>query len=162
MQGPLPPGVVIIGIFLILLLLPIKLDSDRLKRLAFLIWVAGGIAMSYNGLVRLENANLDTLWLIVAIVLSAVIGIAKGKFVLGKTSAKNVERLDALTEPQRPLAVYSVRSWIIISLMVLIAVGLNVFNAPDLIRGCISLGIGLALIVSSLRYIQKPSPTLTP
>lgn len=157
MFGPLPPGLIMGTVFVVLFLLPVKLASAQLKKLAFFIWLSGGVAMTITGISRLQMANLDTTWLIVAIAASAIIGIAKGKFVLSKTSDKNIERLDSLTEPQKPLAVYSTRSWIIIGVMVLIAVALNIFHAPDLIRGCISLGIGMGLAVSSLRYIQKPT-----
>jgi hypothetical protein len=90
------------------------------------------------------------------LVLAAFIGLAKGRFVLSKTSARNIERIDTMNdEPKRPIHVYSVRSWIIIGIMVLISVSLTVFSVDNLIRGGINLAIGLGLIVSSLAYLKS-------
>jgi hypothetical protein len=93
----------------------------------------------------------------IAGVAALVIGYGKGKFVLSKTSQKNIERLNQVTVPQRLIHVYSKRSWILISLMVLIAMSLNWFHVSGLLRGSINLGIGIALIVSSLAYLPSLS-----
>lgn len=153
-MSALPPGTLVGVVFIVLLLLPMKLAPVQLKLLAFFIWLTGGLAMSYNGIVRVNQAGLDSTMLMVALGASMLVGILKGKFILSKTSDRNVERLNTMTEPQRPLAVYSARSWIVIGVMVLIAVSLNLFGAPLLWRGVIALGIGMGLVVSSMRYLK--------
>lgn len=141
---------------LILLLLPIKLSSLKMKSLALILWLTGGFILLGRGVTfLLQNPEPpSSMLLIFSIVLAVVIGLAKGKFVLSKTSQKNIERIDAFTEPKAPIHVYSVRSWIIISLMVLISLSLTFFNAPALVRGAVNIGIGAALIVSSLAYMK--------
>jgi len=52
-----------------------------------------------------------------------------------------------------------VRSWIIITLMVGISIALNVFKVDYIVRGPINLGIGFALIVSSMVYLKSLSTT---
>ena len=144
-------------IILGLLLLPIKLSSQQLKGLAFVLWLVGGIVLFWRGGMFLAQTGNQFSWAIEALVIVAavIIGAAKGKFVLSKTSQKNIERLDNLTEPQRPIKVYSLRSWIMIGLMGLISILLTVFQTPDLLRGGVNLAIGMALVISSLAYAKS-------
>ena len=148
---------------LVLFLLPVKLNPVQLKKLAFAIWVSGGVALTMVGITRLMSvqegmAAPSPTTLAIALVAAIVIGVAKGKFVLGKTAQRNLERLNAMTEPQKPIHVYSVRSWIIIGLMVGISVMLNLGIIPTelWLRGAINLGIGVALMVSSFVYVSQP------
>ncbi|MBY0450639.1 MAG: hypothetical protein K2X01_08460 [Cyanobacteria bacterium] len=151
-QLPIMPFIV-----LFLLLLPVKLPSKSLLKLAFFLWATGGIVLCAFGLSRLsddptfvlQSANgLLTLGLV------AVIGFFKGKFILSKTSQKNIDRLLAFTEPVKPIQVYSIRSWIVIGVMVLISLSLTWFSAPLFWRGVVNLAVGLALIVSSFCYLH--------
>ncbi len=143
-------------VFIVLLVLPIKLAPQRLKLLAFAIWMIGGLVLSSLGYQRLmDPTNTLTNGVYITLALAAVIGVVKGKFVLGKTVKKNIARIDSMTEPHKPINVYSKASWIVISVMVLIAVSLNSGWIPVnlAIRGAINIGIGLALIVSSFGYL---------
>lgn len=143
-------------IALVLFLLPVRLSGTRLKGLAFALWLLGGLVMIGRGGWFLTHAAGASLALQALIVFAALlIGAAKGKFVLSKTSRRNIERLDALTEPQRPIHVYSIRSWMMILLMVMISASLTVFQASELLRGAVNLGIGAALIISSLAYAKS-------
>lgn len=145
-------------IFLLLILLPIKLTGNQLKGLAFVLWFAGGLMLVFRGgafmLQEFEQAGVGLLSL--AVLLALAIGYAKGRFVLSKTSRRNIERLQALSAPQRPIAVYSVRSWVIIALMVSVSIALNVMAVPLLWRGAINLAIGASLLASSLAYLGAP------
>ncbi len=142
-------------VFLILLVLPIKLSSQTLKLLAFLIWVLGGTVLTYLGVVRVLQADASLFMILGWGFLALLIGAGKGKFVLSKTSARNIERLNGFTEPHKPIHVYSLRSWIIIGVMIGIATVLNMFPGVDLlVRGLVNLAIGFALITSSLAYLK--------
>lgn len=141
----------------ILLLLPIRLGVQSLKKLAFTLWLVGGIVLFWRGTSFLaESPAIHNVALLAGLVAVALaIGFGKGKFVLSKTSVKNIERLNQFSEPQRPISVYSLRSWIIIALMVSISVALNIFQVENIVRGPINLGIGFALIISSLAYLKS-------
>ena len=130
-------------IFGVLLILPIKCQPHQLKALAFSLWLVGGCMLTYLGLI--------------AGIIGLLIGFGKGRFVLSKTSTKNIERLNALSEPLPPRHVYSKRSWIVLSVMVLIALSLNTGLIPLAVylRGAVNLAIGFALIISSLTYLSK-------
>lgn len=144
-------------IVLILLLLPVKLSSQQLKTLAFGLWLIGGLVLFWRGGMFLAQTGTQYSWAVEAlvIVVAVIIGAAKGKFVLSKTSQKNIERLNNLVAPQRPIKVYSIRSWIIIALMALISISLTLFHTPDLLRGGVNLAIGMALVISSLAYAKS-------
>jgi hypothetical protein len=147
-------------IVLVLFLLPVRLSGTQLKGLAFALWLLGGLVMVWRGGLFLmqaltQTAGASPALLALVVLVALIIGAAKGKFVLSKTSRRNIERLDALTEPQRPIHVYSIRSWMMILLMVMISVSLTLFHAPELLRGAVNLGIGAALIISSLAYAKS-------
>jgi hypothetical protein len=141
----------------LLLLLPIRMGVQSLKKLAFTLWLVGGIVLFSRGTnFLLESAAIQNIPLLAGLVAVALaIGFGKGKFVLAKTSLKNIERLNQFNEPQKPIAVYSLRSWIMIALMVSISVALNIFQVENIVRGPINLGIGFSLIISSLAYLKS-------
>ncbi|MEM0950510.1 MAG: hypothetical protein AAGI66_00015 [Cyanobacteria bacterium P01_H01_bin.74] len=142
-------------VFLALFFLPIKLGKKELMLLACGIWMVGGLIMTLRGIDFIAGYTLaeNMTLVLISIALALIIGGAKGKFVLSKTCKRNIDRLNALTEKKRPLSVYSIRSWVMISIMVMIAVLLNVIGVPPLLRGSINLGIGASLIVSAFIYI---------
>jgi hypothetical protein len=106
----------------------------------------------------LSVSDPNPIMMIAAIVIGLAIGYGKGKFVLSKTSQRNIERIDQFTEPKRPIQVYSIRSWIIIGVMVGISVLLTVLQTPLFWRGSVNLAIGFALVISSLTYLRAMSP----
>ena len=151
-QIPVMPFVV-----LALLLWPTALEPRRLKQLAFAIWLTGGVVLCSFGAMRLRDAagaSPGGAWLALAAGLLA--GLAKGRFILSRTSRRNIARLDALTRPMRPIRVYDGRSWTIIGAMTAIAVGLNLGWIPlaPLARGGVNVAIGSALVLSSFTYLS--------
>ena len=139
----------------ILLLLPVKVSPRVLIRLAFGLWVLGGSILVVLGGLRLADARLSNSAgaIIIASLLWLAIGIAKGRFVLAKTSERNIARINAMREPQRPIQVYSLRSWIVIGLTVSLSLALTLLNTPPFWRGGINLAVGFALLISSLNYL---------
>lgn len=148
-------------LFILLLLLPIRLSQLQMKGLAFFLWFLGGLILTWRGANFIFTApeHPGMALLAVIIVAALALGWAKGQFVLAKSSRRNIERIDAFTQPMRPIYVYGVRSWIVIGIMVLIAASLNILNVPVLWRGAINLGIGMGLISSSLAYLRALVPS---
>ncbi|HJQ23121.1 MAG TPA: hypothetical protein VKA60_04340 [Blastocatellia bacterium] len=142
-------------IAVILLLLPVKLTPRTLIKLAFFLWALGGTVLVVLGVLRMADASL-TIRVSVIIIASLVwlgIGVAKGRYILAKTSQRNIERLRAMTERQRPIRVYSLRSWIVIGLTVALSLALTLLNTPPFWRGGINLAVGFALLMSSVNYL---------
>lgn len=147
-------------VFALLLLLPVRLSPRQLKGLAFFLWLTGGLILAARGVVWLVGAHPAMGLLAGCLAGALAVGFGKGRFVLSKTSRRNIERLEALREPQPPIRVYSGRSWAIIAVMVAISVGLNLAPVDPLWRGTINLAIGMALIISSMAYLRAPGPGL--
>lgn len=145
-------------VFLVIFLLPVKLAPAQLKLLAFSIWLTGGLIMIYLGILRLTEGagDMDFALVVGAVTAALVIGLAKGKFILGKTSERNIHRIEEMTEPQKPMMVYSVRSWIVIGVMILLGMSLNQgwIPLPMFWRGVVNIGIGTGLVISSLKYVR--------
>ncbi|MDX2085951.1 MAG: hypothetical protein SFZ03_11250 [Candidatus Melainabacteria bacterium] len=149
-----------VGILALIFVVPVRLQPAQLKKLAFLLWAAGGLvllSLGWGRLFTLQVSDSNLLWFYVAIALA--LGAAKGRFVLRKTSQRNLDRIHSMSEPQRPAQVYSLRSWIMIGLMLGISASLTLFNADPVIRGVVNLAVGVALLTSSLAYLK---PSLAP
>lgn len=137
--------------------LPLKVAPKRLINLAWLLWLVGGISLLVAGANRLATIPQETLlspMVLAGFVAAVAIGLAKGRFVLSKTSVRNLSRIHAMGDDPQPLAqVYSIRSWITIELMLVLSAALTWLAAPVLIRGLVNLAVGLALIASSQAYM---------
>jgi hypothetical protein len=147
---------IMVAMFVVLLALPIRLSKVALIRLAFMLWMIGGCMLAIVGLTRLLDpaVHLSTMVLAIALFVSLAVGYGKGKFVLSKTSARNLDRLAQMETPQRPLHVYGIRSWIVIALMLLLSVSLTLLHVDPFWRGCVNLTVGFALCISSLAYLK--------
>jgi hypothetical protein len=145
---------------LLLYLLPIKLGFKGLVSLAFLLWFTGSLVLLTRGthFLTLEPTTFNTLWL--PLVLSLSIGYLKGKLILGKAATKNLMRLANLPFPQKPIAVYPLQSWITIGIM--IAISLLAAQLPNLWRAVVCLGIGAALLSSSMTYLKALANGVAP
>lgn len=153
---PATPVPVMLFVLLALILLPFRLNTARLKGLAFLLWFLGGVILAWRGVSFWLSApqTPDVTLLAMLAAGALIIGWGKGQFVLSKTARRNLDRLDAMTRPMRPIHVYGLRSWIIIGVMVLISLSLTWFGLDVLWRGAINLGIGISLLISSLVYVR--------
>jgi hypothetical protein len=146
--------------------LPIRFTLKPMLLMAFTFWVAGGCFLVARGLLYLWPATLDDSTipaLGMALALGGGIGIAKGLFVLSKTSARNIERLKSFEEPKKAIAIYGLRSWIMIALMLGISFALNLLPESLLWwRGVITLAVGMALIASSVNYLKASKEASSP
>ena len=153
-QVPIMPFVA--GALLLASLLPVRLAPRSLGWLAFGLWLLGGVVLLSFGAARLaQAARGGATPVVVAVVAVAALaaGAAKGWFILRRTAQRNIDRLAALEQDQRPIHVYGMRSWVVIALMTALSVGLTLGGVPPLWRGMVSLAIGAALAASSLNYL---------
>jgi hypothetical protein len=153
-QVPIMPFVV--GALLLASLLPVRLAPRSLGWLAFGLWMLGGVVLLSYGAARLAQAargGATPAVVAVVTVAALVVGAAKGWFVLRRTAQRNIDRLAALEQDQRPIHVYGLRSWVVIWLMTGVSVGLTLGGVPPLWRGMVNVAIGAALAASSVNYL---------
>jgi len=114
--------------------------------------------------VALETQNATQTALAIAITLSVIVGVAKGRFVLSKTARRNKSRIENIEGPLKVHHVYAKSFYFLIAGMILLGVSLRAFNeylGGYVVVGAIYCGIGLALIVSSLTYWKRePQPAV--
>lgn len=136
-------------------ILPIRMPSTGLMKAAFGLWLMGGLSLIFSGYGRLSAAGALEFspMLVGGLAVAIGIGLIKGRFVLSKTSSKNIERLQQFTDMRPLFDTYGIRSWIMIGIMLCISASLTWLNTPLFIRGLVNIGIGMALTVSSFRYV---------
>ncbi len=141
-------------------LFPIKVAPKTLLKLAFVLWVIGGGMLLITGAGRLGgiDPNITSPGFMIGLTIAVAVGLAKGKFILSKTSQRNIDRIQSFNdEPQSLFQVYSIRSWVIIELMLLLSAALTWFAAPMLIRGYVNIAVGVGLVISSFQYLSAIS-----
>jgi hypothetical protein len=150
-----------------------KVSHTTLIVLSGLIWLAIGMVLLAVGLnfifksILLENVahlqhpflnlilpyvkNLDQAALYL-IGIGFLIGYFKGRYVLGKTVQKSIERLLSLSNPALH-HLYTKKYLILLGVMVLL--GVLVRLAPLDVRGAVDVAIGTALITGATLYLME-------
>lgn len=144
-----------------------EVTRDTHLKLAFLLWalvgagllIAGGIflfggrTMSELDPARGTPGIAEGIGLLIAL----IIGFAKGNFVLPKIAKKNIARIEQLPEKSPFYMTFSVKSWLLILVMILIGRTIRFFGAPALVIGVIYAAVGFALALGSRSYLVAPS-----
>ncbi|MFY9268349.1 MAG: hypothetical protein WAO55_01225 [Candidatus Manganitrophaceae bacterium] len=90
----------------------------------------------------------------IGFVIALAIGFAKGSFVLPKVARKNIARIEQLPERSPFYMTFSLKSWLLILLMILIGRMIRFLGAPRLVIGVIYVAVGLALALGSRIYLM--------
>tara|TARA_R110002072_G_scaffold174303_3_gene329333 strand:- start:14913 stop:16451 length:1539 start_codon:yes stop_codon:yes gene_type:complete len=142
-----------------------RVQPHRLKTLAGIIWVLVGGMLLTRSVPMVEAASEQSGWTttIVALLVGALLGAGKGRFVLSKTARRNRARIEAL-----PSAfiwnVFTGKTWLLvvgmISLGLLLRGGAAAgwFNWASI--AAIYAGVGAAMLVSSWMYFRVIPPPL--
>ena len=144
------------------------MNKHSLYALAGSIWGLVGLFLMVRGVlmyqIALETQNATQSALAIAITLSIIMGVAKGRFVLSKTARRNKSRIEKIEGPLKVHHVYAMSFYFLIAGMILLGVSLRAFNeylGGYVVVGAIYCGIGLALMVSSLTYWKRePQPAV--
>lgn len=83
-----------------------------------------------------------------------VVGYLKGRFVLGKSARKGVERILSFPNPVSIVQIYSPKYFILLGLMVLLGISIKYMGLPNDVRGAIDVTIGIALLTGALIYFR--------
>jgi uncharacterized membrane protein len=137
-------------------------NKNSLYTLAGSIWGLVGLFMIIRGAGMYQDAlntqNATQTALMISIAVSAILGVAKGRFVLSKTARRNKSRIDSLEEPLKVHHVYAKSFYFLIAGMIALGISLRTFNeylGGYVVVAAIYCGIGLALMISSLVYWKR-------
>ena len=142
-----------------------KISPLSLKAFAGVIWILVGGMLLMRSVPMVEAASEQSGWTttIVSLVVGALLGAGKGRFVLSKTARRNRIRIEALTEAYI-WNVFTRKTWMLVVLMI----GLGLLLRGGAAAGWFSwapiaavyAGIGAAMLVSSWAYFRVNKPPL--
>lgn len=152
-----------------------KLSHTKLIIISGLIWFAIGVYLLQLGLnLLLSGVGQDLatssypllrtlspftgsleMAIIVLVVIALMIGFLKGRFVLGKSAKRGVERLRSFSDPA-PLAwIYSAKYYILLAAMIGLGISVKYMGLSNDVRGLIDAAIGSALINGAMIYFRQ-------
>ncbi len=152
-----------------------KLSHSKLIMISGLVWFAIGVYLLQMGLnlliegianadtagarYPLFNALKDYLGSVQTVALSLVvvalfIGYFKGRYVLGKSAAKGVERILTFPNPAHLKNLYSAKYYILIAVMISLGMSMRFFGVSNDVRGFVDAIIGSALINGAMIYFK--------
>jgi hypothetical protein len=118
------------------------------------------IAGSVWAMVGLMLSRLAILWwerytgsfLVLFIILGLILGIVKGYFVFSRVVKKNISRIARMDDTGFILAFIPWQTYLLITGMILLGIALRHSELPKQYLAILYLGVGLAMILSSLQY----------
>ena len=135
------------------------MNKKRLTIIAGGLWCIIGLVLIVRGLSLYQLAEMEQHATEIAIaisgVISCLIGLIKGKFVLSKTAHRNKNRIYNLDNPVGLQDIFSKSFYFLIPMMIGLGVLLRSYNeylGGYIVVAAIYCGIGMALIVSSRVY----------
>lgn len=151
-----------------------KLSHTKLIVISGLIWFGIGVYLLQLGLnlllggvnnpVLLDNYPLLKTLLpylgsfetavVMLIVLALFIGYFKGRYVLGKSAKRGVDRIRSFPDPAPLHHIYSAKYYILLGSMVALGISIKYMGLPNDVRGLIDAAIGSALINGSMIYFK--------
>ena len=91
----------------------------------------------------------------ILIALGLLIGFFKGRFILGKSAKRGVERICSFPNPTSLSNIYSAKYYILLGGMVGLGMSIKFLGLPNDIRGLVDVAIGAALINGAMIYFRS-------
>jgi hypothetical protein len=146
-----------------------EVSRETHLRLAFLMWalvgtgllIAGGVFLFGNRTMSEIDPNRGSVGMaqVIGLVIALALGFAKGNFVLPKIARKNTLRIEQLPEKSPIYMTFSLKSWLLILVMILTGRTIRFFGAPSVVIGTIYVAVGFALALGSRAYLTgHPAP----
>jgi hypothetical protein len=143
----------------------VKLNAKNISIfIAGFIWLLVALRIGSRGISWLMPYFENPSWKLIFLLVSILIGFAKGTTVLRKAAERNLSNLGDIRETPMNylfgwLKIYGTKGTIMISLMIAIGIGLRFWRAnggdPYNIFGFIYLGIALGLLIGSSYYFKS-------
>lgn len=152
-----------------------KLSHSKLIALSGLVWFVIGVYLLQLGLnlllggvqyPDLTNSPYPLLRILapyvgsiesailILVAIALYIGYLKGRYVLGKSAQKGVDRIRSFDNPAPLKHIYSRKYYILLGSMVLLGVSIKYLGLSNDVRGVIDAIIGSALINGAVVYFR--------
>lgn len=97
---------------------------------------------------NVENA------VVILIAMGMLIGYSKGRYILGKSAIKGVQRIRSFPNPTDLKNIYSSKYYILLGAMIGLGISMKYLGIPADVRGTIDVAIGAALINGAMIYFR--------
>ena len=87
--------------------------------------------------------------------LSLVIGLVKGRFILRKSADRIIRHIVSFEEPLSLKSFLPKSFYLVMIGMMFLGLSMNLLPFPILLRACIDLTVGFALLIGSLHFLKK-------
>jgi hypothetical protein len=148
-----------------------KLSHTKLIVLSGIVWFAIGaylLNLGLNLLVGSISGNESTPLLtflsplmgtlqtaaLTLIIAALAIGYFKGRYVLGKSAKRGVDRIRAFSNPAPLSKIYSGKYYLLLGSMVALGISIKYMGLSNDVRGFIDAAIGAALINGAMIYFR--------
>lgn len=134
-------------------------SHSTLIKLSGTLWLCIGIVLLSLGIFLVVNGEIGPLKTSISpvfggievatvaiIAIALLIGYMKGRFVLGKSSRRIVNRIRSFPNPTSLTNLFSPAYLLLMGSMVLLGISIKYFGLPHDIRGFIDIAVGSALI----------------
>lgn len=132
----------------------LKCSHSTLVYLSGLVWLIVGISLLRLGLGLLMVSEMEATLLTCVGVAAFVIGYFKGRFVLGKSAHKGIERIRQMPNPVSITRIYSPKYYLLLGGMIFLGISIKYLGIPTDLRGFIDVTIGMALLTGALIYFR--------
>ena len=127
-------------------------NKTMLILIAGLVWVLVGLILSLLAVHWWQKYTGS--FLLLFVVLGLLLGILKGYFIFSSMVTNNIKRIIKLNEQVFILAFISWKSYLLISGMMALGISLRNSTLPKQYLAIFYLGVGLAMIFSSIHYFK--------
>ncbi len=151
-----------------------KLSHTKLIVISGLVWFAVGFYLLQLGLnLLVDSASAESLSehyplmktlipymgdgqsvALLLVFIALFIGYFKGRYVLGKSAHKGVERIRSFPDPAPLSRIYSPKYYILLGLMMALGMSIKYFGVSNDVRGLVDTVIGAALINGAMIYFR--------
>ncbi len=131
----------------------IQVSRQAHLKLAFLLWALVGAGLLTAGVRFILVAHVSMLVMGIGSATALALGFIKGYFVLPKIARKNVARIHQLPVESPLYATFSLKSWALVLLMILLGRTLRLMGTPPFFIGVLYVAVGFALLLGSRAYL---------
>lgn len=148
-----------------------KLSHTKLIVISGLVWFAIGFYLFQLGLNLLLNGELSSTSYplvnmiskfigsgenaaLLLLVLALFIGYMKGRFVLGKSAKRGVDRIRSFPNPAPLSRLYSGKYYLLLGVMIALGISIKYLGLSNDVRGFVDAIIGSALINGAMIYFR--------
>jgi len=117
-----------------------------------LMWITIGIMLNILAIRWLTESYVDTTWLYISVGVTLALVIHHFGFL--KIVDRNLGRIKSLDPESCVFAFMSWRSYLLVLVMITMGILLRHSSIPMNVLSIIYIGIGLALVLSSIRYLR--------